>query len=241
MDDILSQLNSTHNLSHTTSISIFILLFIHASDFDLKYFILLSQIRDSPRPKGQIPAFISPRDRVAQLHLHAVGSLFVASYDSQAYGGGIRRSLHTGVVLLMSESELLYDPRFTVNQFVLATNPLRLSTSNFIFQLNTCGYASYVTSSPTRGWVCRLKLLLILASEVIFRSYSRGTHGHILLSQIRYSPTLMGQDPYLYPPGTGWHSYTPRHWVPFSSPPTTHRATVEVSENASIRYSVVLM
>jgi hypothetical protein len=26
--------------------------------------------------------------------------------------------------------------------------------------------------------------------------------------------------PYLYPPGTGWPSYTPRHWVPFSSPPT---------------------
>jgi hypothetical protein len=33
---------------------------------------------------------------------------------------------------------------------------------------------------------------------------------------------------YLYPPGTGLSSYTPRHWVPFSSPPTTRRATVEV-------------
>jgi hypothetical protein len=44
-----------------------------------------------------------------------------------------------------SESELLYDRRFTANQFVLATSPLRLTTGNFIFQLNTCGY------SLTRG------------------------------------------------------------------------------------------
>jgi hypothetical protein len=34
-----------------------------------------------------------------------------------------------------------------------------------------------------------------------------------------------GQVPYLYSPGTGWPGYTPRHWVPFSSPPTTPRAT----------------
>jgi hypothetical protein len=26
----------------------------------------------------------------------------------------------------------------------------------------------------------------------------------------------------------GWTSYTPMHWVPFSSPPTTRRATAEV-------------
>jgi hypothetical protein len=70
------------------------------------------------------------------------------------------------------ESELLYNWRFTANQFVLATSPLRLTTSNFIFQLNTCG--SYVISSLTRGWVCRLQLLLVLASGVILRS-----HDHI--------------------------------------------------------------
>jgi hypothetical protein len=37
-----------------------------------------------------------------------------------------------------SESELLHDWRCTANQFVLATSLLRLATSNFIFQLNTC-------------------------------------------------------------------------------------------------------
>jgi hypothetical protein len=93
------------------------------------------------------------------------------------------------------ESELLYDWRFTANQFVLATSPLSLTTSNFIFQLNTCGYSPYVTSSLTRGWVCRLQLLLVLASAGILRSESRGTHDHVLLSQFRDSPDTEDQVP----------------------------------------------
>jgi hypothetical protein len=68
-------------------------------------------------------------------------------------------------------------------------------TSNFVFQLNTCGYSTYVTSSLTRGWVSHLQLLLVLASAVILRSESCGTHDHILLSQIRDSPNLQGQVP----------------------------------------------
>jgi hypothetical protein len=81
--------------------------------------------------------------------------------------------------------------------------------SNFIFQLNTCGYNTYVTSSLTRGWVYRLQLLLVLASAVILRSNSGGTHDHILLSQIRNFSKLEGRSPYIYPPGTGWPGYTP--------------------------------
>jgi hypothetical protein len=87
-----------------------------------------------------------------------------------------------------SESELLYDWRFTANQFFLATSTLRLTNSHFIFHLNTCGYSPYVTSSLTRGWVCSLQLLLVLASAVILRSESRRACGHILLFQIRDFP-----------------------------------------------------
>jgi hypothetical protein len=78
-------------------------------------------------------------------------------------------------VFSKSKSELLCDWRFTVNQFVL-TSPLRLTTSNFIFKLDPSGYSPYVTSSMTRGWVCRLQLLLVLASAVTLRSESGGTH-----------------------------------------------------------------
>jgi hypothetical protein len=54
------------------------------------YHILLPQIRDSPNLEGQVPEFISPRNKVSRLYPQALGSLFVASYDSQGYGGGIR-------------------------------------------------------------------------------------------------------------------------------------------------------
>jgi hypothetical protein len=88
-----------------------------------------------------------------------------------------------------SESELLYDWRFTAKQFVLATSPLRPSTSIF-FQLYTYFRNPYVLSSLTRGWVCSLQLLLGLASAIILRSESRGTRNHISLPQIRDSPNL---------------------------------------------------
>jgi hypothetical protein len=42
-----------------------------------------------PQPGGPSPLFISHRNRVAQLYPRALGSSFVASYDSQGYGGGI--------------------------------------------------------------------------------------------------------------------------------------------------------
>jgi hypothetical protein len=51
-----------------------------------------------------------------------------------------------------------------------------------------------------RGWVCRLKLLLAFARAVILKSESRGTHDHILLSQIRDSPNLEGQVPIFISP-----------------------------------------
>jgi hypothetical protein len=94
-------------------------------------------------------------------------------------------------------SELLCDWRFTAHQFVLATSPLRLTISN-LFQLNTCGHSPYIKSSLKREWVYRLQLLLVVASKV--RSESRGTHDHILLSQIRDSPNLEGPGPRIHIP-----------------------------------------
>jgi hypothetical protein len=54
------------------------------------------------------------------------------------------------------------------------------------------------------------------------------------VSQTRDSPpTWRARFLYFYPPGTGWTNYTPRHWIPFSSPPTTRRAKVELFDLAS--------
>jgi hypothetical protein len=47
-----------------------------------------------------------------------------------------------------------------------------------VWQLRICWFGA---PSLTRGRVCRLQLLLVLASAVIFGSESRRTRGHILL------------------------------------------------------------
>jgi hypothetical protein len=39
--------------------------------------------------EGQVPVFISLKNMVAQLYPQALDFLFVTSYDSHGYGGGI--------------------------------------------------------------------------------------------------------------------------------------------------------
>jgi hypothetical protein len=84
--------------------------------------ILLSQIRDSTNLKVQVPLFISPRNRVAQLYPQALGSLFVASYDSQGYGGGIQTRLHTGFSRALVKVKVTL--QLTVSQLGLMTRYL---------------------------------------------------------------------------------------------------------------------
>jgi hypothetical protein len=89
--------------------------------------------------------------------------------------------------------------------------------------------------SLTRGRICYVQLVLVLASAVILRSESRGTHNHVLLLRFGTCPTWRARFSCLHTPGIGWPSYTLRYWVPFSSPPTTRTATMEVSELVSTR------
>jgi hypothetical protein len=92
----------------------------------------------------------------------------------------------------------------------------------FFFQLNSCFHSPYVTSSLARGWVCRLQLLMALVSS------PAGLMTTFYSLKFETFPTWRARSPYLYPPGVGWPIYSPRHWVSFSSPRMTRRATVEV-------------
>jgi hypothetical protein len=121
------------------------------------------------------------------------------------------------------------------NQF-LATSPL-IPTTRIFVQLNTWGHSPYATSTLTRGWVCRLQLLLSLA-PVILRFESSGTHGHILLSQIRYFPNLEGQVTVFISPRNRVARLYLQALVPFTSAPMTSKATVEVFDPASTPDSI---
>jgi hypothetical protein len=100
-------------------------------------------------------------------------SLFVASNDSQGHGGGIRPRHHTGEVTILSLSLSLM-LRSTVSRPVClgikhppgAYDQIFISVRNteYVGQLRVCWYGAL---SLTRGRVCRLQLLLGLASAVI--------------------------------------------------------------------------
>jgi hypothetical protein len=92
-------------------------------------------------------------------------------------------------------------------------------------QLRVCWYGAL---SLTRGRVLYLQLLLGLASAVILGSESRWTRDRNYCLRYETPPTWRAMSLYLQPPGTGWSGYTPRHWVPFSSPPMARRATADV-------------
>jgi hypothetical protein len=62
----------------------------------LFYRVRSSALRQTPNLEDQVSVFMSLCDRVAQLYPQAPGSLFVAFYDSQGYGGVILTRLHTG-------------------------------------------------------------------------------------------------------------------------------------------------
>jgi hypothetical protein len=159
-------------------------------------------------------SLISMRDKHKSLQIWSV-----------PYGGLVREWIRVGVTLRLAvycQSVHLGAKHFETHD-------------QYFFQLNICGYNPYVTSSLTRGWVCRLQLLLTLANTVILGSEPRETHDHILLSQIRDSPDLEGQVHVFMSPRNRVARLYPRHWIPFSSSPTTGRATVEVFEPASTR------
>jgi hypothetical protein len=67
--------------------------------------IWMSEFRDSYNLKGQVPVFISPRNRLAQLYSRALDSHLVPPYDSQGYGGSIPQYVY--IIYLIAPIVLL--------------------------------------------------------------------------------------------------------------------------------------
>jgi hypothetical protein len=84
-------------------------------------------------------------------------SLFVASYDSQGHGGGIRTRLHTGRYSKV-KVKVKVTLRLAVYRQSICPGVKPLEThdhQNFFYpQLNPFDISPYVTSSLTRRWVC---------------------------------------------------------------------------------------
>jgi hypothetical protein len=98
---------------------------------------------DSPNLGGLVPVFISLRNGVAQLYHRSMGSLFIATYDSQGYSEGVLTRLHT-------------DSWRSVSQYVLVLS--KLWTYDQIFPVWKLLCCLCGVPSLTRGRVCLLSV-----------------------------------------------------------------------------------
>jgi hypothetical protein len=160
-------------------------------------------------PQPQIISVDSPTN--SQLYPQALDSLYVASCDSQS----IRATEFEVRSYFTTDGQSvclgIEHPCETCNQILLPVG---------MFLSEICGFVS--VGRP--HWREDVSAICSVITQWFGSIRPRN---HTLLSH-QTPPTWRTRFPYLYPPGTEWPSYTPRHWVPFTSSLTTRRATVEV-------------
>jgi hypothetical protein len=117
-------------------------------------------------------------------------SFFVASYDSQGYGGRIRPRLHTG--LSERVSELYYDRR-SVGQSVFVSRPHLGLMTRFFLLSDHCGFFIWGALSDER-------------TGLSFTMYNVQHTIHFTVSDLRPGPCIyipQEQGGPVIPPGTG--------------------------------------
>jgi hypothetical protein len=130
---------------------------------------------------------------------------------------------------LESKSKLCYD-QLSVGPSIWVSSPIWGSRLDFFF------YSWTVAGLLMWGALSDEKthLPFTIAAGPRQRSHSRILVPREIMTifyclRFETTPTWRARSPYLYPLGTGWPGYTPRHWVLISSPTTTRRATLEVA------------
>jgi hypothetical protein len=136
--------------------------------------------------------------------------------------------------LCNSESKACYDRR-PVAQSILVSSPHLKPKIWFLLLSGSCWFFDVGRALWREGGSVVYNCCRSSPAQSFLGPSSAGLVTIFYCLRLETPPTWRTRYPYLYPPGTGWPSYTPRHWVPFSSPPTTRRAMVEVFEPASTR------
>jgi hypothetical protein len=112
--------------------------------------IFYALIWDSDNLEDQVSVFMSPLNRVDQLYPRALSSLFVASYDSQGYGGGTLTRLHSADNVQNCDSYINTHSH----------EPTYLSSSTVAFAAVTCFAftANELRKPPTWVTLCKRSL-----------------------------------------------------------------------------------
>jgi hypothetical protein len=113
--------------------------------------------------------------------------------------------------------------------------PIRSLTTTFLLLSHTCGFIDMGRSLSREDGSVVYSLCWPSPAQ-----WFTGPRPAELLTifyclRLETPSTWRATSPYLYTLGMGWPSYTPKHWISFSSPPTTRRVTMEVFEPTSTR------
>jgi hypothetical protein len=120
-----------------------------------------AQSFSGPSPAGLMTTFYGLRLetpqtwRVAQLYPQALGSLFVATYDLQGYGGGIGPRFHTGNWNIVKVRSYITTGGLPPISIFWRQDPREEKFS----ELNPCGNSPYVTSSNEKVGVSVMNML----------------------------------------------------------------------------------
>jgi hypothetical protein len=79
---------------------------------------------------------------------------------------------------------------------------------------NTALFEPWPSLEDSARFACSVVIHTLRFSLLRISQHQFAEQGHHPCVQ---PPTWRARPPYLYPPVTRWPSYTPRHWVPFSS------------------------
>jgi hypothetical protein len=130
------------------------------------------------------------------------------------------------------KSKLYYDQR-SVGQYLLVSSTHLGPNTRFLLSSDCCGFDDV----GHLLWREDGSVIYNCCWPLPTQSFSGSSPERLMTIfyclRFETPPTWKARSLYLYPPGTGWSICIPRHWVTFSSPPTTHRTTVEVFEPAS--------
>jgi hypothetical protein len=91
-------------------------------------------------------------------------------------------------------------PRGTCNQILLSVGMLLSVICGLV------SWAPFLTRERVCNLQCNHSIVRVTQNPKPYFTVSSETPA-----------TWRARFPYLYPPGTGWPSYTPGHWVPFTS------------------------
>jgi hypothetical protein len=105
----------------------------------------------------------------------------------------------------------------SVGQSVLVSSTHLGLTTRFLLLSDSCGFVTVGRPLGRENGSAVYNCCWSSPAQSFLGPSPAGLVTIIYCLKFETPPTWRVRSPYLYPPGTGWSSYTPRHWVPFST------------------------